>query len=186
MSAKEEESPPQRDWRPVPDPTELTTKALTREIANSRELLEAKLEGIGKAGDLRHQLVEEKFRGIATQFHERDERSTQTALLVSKAVDAALAAAKEAVGEQNRANALSLAELKASFAKQIDGIAVLISTTTSGADVKIDATKERLTLLEGRGSGKSEGMSSVGSIILGAIAVISFLVSMGMMFVKTR
>ena len=37
------------DVRPVPDPTLLTTMALTREVAALKELLEARIEALGKA-----------------------------------------------------------------------------------------------------------------------------------------
>ena len=36
------------DWRPVPDPTLLTTQQLLRELASLRELLEVRIDGLDR------------------------------------------------------------------------------------------------------------------------------------------
>lgn len=46
---------------PVPDPSFLTTEALRRDIAALRDTLDARMFG-------REQVVDEKFRGVATQI----------------------------------------------------------------------------------------------------------------------
>jgi hypothetical protein len=40
------------DWRPVPDPTKLTTEQLRRELATLREILETRLDGMDRATEL--------------------------------------------------------------------------------------------------------------------------------------
>jgi hypothetical protein len=178
----------------VPDPTELTTQQLLREIATLKELLEARFEGIDKATELRQahidripglvaeqvnhlqNIQDEKFRSIAVQFTERDIRTEQTSRDSKVAVDAALQAAKEAVGEQNKSSALAIAKSETGTTKQIDQIGVIINTTTTGLNDKIDDIKTRLTVIDGKaqGVGMSTGlMFSVISCVASFTAIIS-------------
>lgn len=186
-----------KDLRPVPDPTLLTTAALTREISSLRELLETQVQALKSEHDARfagmdkaieliqraadkvpnevdlkvgnlQALHDERFRGIATQFIERDSRTEQTARDSKLAIDAALQAAKEAVGKT-----------EASFSKSIDQLGALIGANTKGLEDKIDATKDRITGLEQR-VGNSEGRGSgQGSILAAAAVVISVLIAAG-------
>lgn len=186
---------------PVPDPTVLTTAALLREIANTRELLdtrtasvretlETRIAGMDKAIVLLQQssdkmpafirgevtqlqsLHEEKFSSIQMQFKERDTRTEQTSRDNKVAVDAALQAAKEMVGEQNKSNLLANAKQEAAFTKQIDQIGTLLQTMTKSFDDKIGDMKDRLTSIEGRSSGKTEGIGLVGALVLGGVAIL--------------
>ena len=104
-------------------------------------------------------LTDEKFKSVAQQFSERD-----------TAVGAALQAAKEAVGEQNKSSALSIAKSEAATTKQIDLIGASIGSTTGALNDKIDDLKMRLTAMEGRG----QGMGASGMILF---MVVSSLVS---------
>ena len=73
------------------------------------QLLDAKLDALSKIVD--------------TRFSERDVRAEREARDNKIAVDAAFAAAKEAVAAQNIANNESIAKSEASVTKQIDGLA---------------------------------------------------------------
>jgi cation transport regulator ChaB len=95
------------------------------------------------------ELHDEKFRSIGTQFSERDIRTEQTSRDSKVAVDAALQAAKEAVGEQNKSSALAIAKSEASTTKQIDQIGLIINSMAKNFDDKIDDMKTRLTTIEG-------------------------------------
>jgi hypothetical protein len=168
----EPESVNQRgDSRPIPDPTALTTSQLLREIAALRDVVGARMDGVVKdvgrleqeirerpaaienhVGHLR-ELNEEKFRSIQTQFTERDVRTEMQARDSKVAVDAALQAAKEAVAEQNRSSALSIAKSETATMKAMDQQGVLIATSTQALDAKIVDVKERLTRIEGKGEG---------------------------------
>ena len=150
---------------------------LIREIMTSQELAEAKLfgvehmletriDGVDKAIiqiqqraerlqanlqiEVEHlkKLHQEKFDYIAIQFKERDTRTEQAARDSKIAIDAALQAAKEAVGEQNKSNALAVAKSEATFTKQIDQIGVLVTSMGKGFDDKIDDIKGRLQAME--------------------------------------
>jgi hypothetical protein len=99
-------------------------------------------------------LHEEKFGSIQTQFRERDVRSEQSSKDSKVAVDAALQAAKEAVGEQNKSSALAIAKSETSTTKQIDQLGSLVVSQAKNVDDKITDVKERLTRMEGQGLGK--------------------------------
>jgi hypothetical protein len=173
------ESEQAKGMTPIPDPTILTTQQLLREIATAREIVEAtvfgirtaletRLHGMDKAIDLvqnrtdhfpeqiiasfrqLQELHEEKFASIKVQFIERDTRTEQTSRDSKVAVDAALQAAKEAVGEQNKSNALAIAKSEATFTKQIDQIVILIGTMQKGIDDKFDDLKGRVSSVESR------------------------------------
>src|SRR5665213_4442028 len=101
------------DIRPIPDPSTLTTSQLHRELASLRELIEARLDGTDKR--------------IEIQFAERDKRADQAAKDSKSAVDAAFAAAKEAVSEQNKSSALAISKSETATTKQIDSILSLLS-----------------------------------------------------------
>ncbi len=183
--------------KPIPDPTVLTTQQLQREIATSRELVESKISGFKDTIETRlaamdkaitllqtqtdrlpalildavkqlQNLHEEKFRSIETQFVERDTRTEQTSRDSKVAVDAALQAAKEAVGEQNKSNALAIAKSEATFTKQIDQIGVLISTLQKGLDEKIDDLRLRMQVTESVKKGGNE----VWAIVIGTAGLL--------------
>jgi hypothetical protein len=161
---------------PIPDPTVRTIEQLQREIGGvkeqvvtlidgSRDVLETRLDGMDKAIDLLQahasetimnsvghlqRVHEEKFSSIETQFKERDTRTEQTSRDSKVAVDAALQAAKEAVGEQNKSNSLAIAKSEAAVTKQIDQIVMLISSGQAATNDKLDDVKARVLMLEGR------------------------------------
>jgi hypothetical protein len=170
---------------PVPDPTILTTQQLIREVDSAREILETRFNGMDKAIELLQkatdktpctikdavdrlqELHQEKFDSIATQFVERDTRTESTARDSKIAIDAALQAAKEAVGKT-----------EISFTKQIDAIGFNLQTMVKAIDDKFDDMKGRLTLIEGqaKGVGMVWGFA-VGAVgmAFGIVGVISFI-----------
>lgn len=155
---------------PVPDPTSLTTDQLRREIMALRELQESRMDG-------ERRLNEERFHGIETQFLERDKRTEQTTHDNKVAVDAAFAAAKEAVGEQNKSNAASITKSEAAFTKQIDQTGVLLNAVAKATDEKIEDLKTRLTTIESRKSGGVE----VWGYVFGAVGI---LIALAALFLK--
>jgi hypothetical protein len=197
----------------VTDPTALTTQQLLREISTTREIVETficgvnqnistRIDGMDKAVELLQtatdrtpnmvsaaierlqELHEEKFQSIATQFTERDTRTEQTSRDSKVAVDAALQAAKEAVGEQNKSNALAIAKSEATFTKQIDQIGVLISTMQKGIDDKIDDIKTRLQAIESRKVGEGEMRRSVGDVMGYLIGGVGMIVAIVALFLR--
>jgi hypothetical protein len=199
------EPPARQDTRPDPDPTVRTSEQLLREISLVREVfnselvgnklvLESRLDGIERAIDLERsrtnearaavlaetlhlqKLHDEKFKSIEVQFAERDTRTEQTSRDSKVAVDAALQAAKEAVGEQNKSNALANSKMEAAFTKQIDQIGTLLATIQKTSDDKIDDLKSRVLSMESskKGMGEMWGVIvGVGGLIFGALGIAS-------------
>jgi cation transport regulator ChaB len=197
----------------VTDPSALTTQQLFREIGTVREIGETliyginqnittRIDGMDKAIELLQtstdrgpnmvtasierlqELHEEKFESIATQFKERDTRTEQTSRDSKVAVDAALQAAKEAVGEQNKSNALAIAKSEATFTKQIDQIGVLISTMQKGIDDKIDDIKTRLQAIESRKLGEGETRRDMGDMMGYLIGGVGMIVAIVALFLR--
>jgi hypothetical protein len=132
-------------------------------------------DSVGRLKDL-HQ---EKFRSIETQFTERDTRTEQTSRDSKVAVDAALQAAKEAVGEQNKSSALAIAKSEAATTKQIDSINTLIQSGNQALNDKIDDMKERITAFEGRSKGIGDGwgyMVGAFGLLLTLVSIVSVIV----------
>jgi cation transport regulator ChaB len=201
------------DWRPVPDPTALTTQQLRREILSLRELLEVRIDGdlnllrralqsiddLPAAIDLRvdhlKELHDEKFKSVQVQFAERDTRTEQNSRDSKVAVDAALQAAKEAVEKQDRSNGLAIAKSEAATVKLLDQLGDNLKTTASGFDSKINDLKDRLTLIEGRAVGQSAAaqtqqatvqtqQTSSGLLIALSVGVIGTLIAVGSLIVS--
>jgi hypothetical protein len=174
---------------PIPDPTVLTTQQLYREITALDTLFTAKLgalqlsvmqSAITVDDKITHlqSLHAEKFLSIQTQFAERDVRTDQTSRDSKVAVDAALQAAKEAVGEQNKSSSSAIAKSESATSKQIDQMGLLISTGNTALNDKIDDLKERLTRLEGNAGGTHQVWGYVvgiaGAVV--AIAALGYLI----------
>lgn len=186
---------------PVPDPTLLTTQQLERGIYALQRVIETRLDGMDKAirllqdtadkfpGRIDEKILslakvhEEKFRSIQVQFVERDTRGDQTARDSKVAVDAALQAAKEAVGEQNRSSSLAIAKSETATLKQIDQQGLLIVTATKAIDDKIDDIKERLTRIEGVGIGAGTNRANSQQWITSAVSILGALIAIGAIIV---
>jgi hypothetical protein len=187
-------------WKPVPDPTVLTTQQLQREVASLRELYDAKFGSYDKAINLLQanadkapsinvveervisllKVTDERFRSISIQFAERDTRTEQTSRDSKVAVDAALQAAKEAVEKQNTSSALAIAKSETATAKQIDQLAVTFGEMTKAIDGKIDDIKDRLAAMDrasiginAQTSGQTVGSHATWSSIAGVIASVA-------------
>lgn len=137
-------------------------------------------------------LTEEKFRSVDREmrdreeavnlrFAERDVRSERGARDNKIAVDAAFAAAKEAVAEQNKSSALAISKSEAATTKQIDQISVQIVTITKATDDKIDDIKADLNRRRGSDDqGYRTTQSSqwvIGLVVFGASIISSIAIA---------
>jgi hypothetical protein len=139
-------------------------------------LLREMTEKVPSAADIgiKHltELCDEKFASISTQFRERDTRTEQTSKDSKVAVDAALQAAKEAVGKQQESNSLAIAKSETATSKQIDQIGVFMAAANTATTDKIDDLKQRLTAMEARMEGHSKGSNEVMGYVIGAIMAV--------------
>lgn len=103
---------------PVPDPTRLTTDAISAFRKELMVIMDLRFEGL-------ENILNEKFKGVSTEFAMRD-----------IALAAAFKAAEAAVKQQNESNTLAIDKAGTAFTKQIDGL-----------DEKINDLKERMAQL---------------------------------------
>jgi len=147
--------------------TELVAGDLVKALLSHREELEQIREECRHANEaLRESYVlqiknvldvaMEKFHAIDTQFKERDTRTDQTDKERKISLDAALAAAKEAVKEQNTASALAIGKSEAGIKEKIDALVLLMTTSNKALDEKITDLKER----QDRGEGQQTGVAA--------------------------
>lgn len=197
MDEFDNNGPAKMSSKPDPDPTVATTAQLLREIRHLKEFVATRFEvvdtrfnGMDKAMDLLQrasdkvpsetdikvanlkQVQDQRFNSIDLQFQERDIRTKQSTESATVAVGAALQAAKEAVGKQQESNDRAIAKSEASTTKQIDQLGVLIASLDKTLSEKIDDTKKRLSVLDGRGA----GLSSIGALVMVAVAIVSAVV----------
>ena len=190
--------------RPDPDPTDATTRQLLREMEHAQEMIAVRLEAVHTRFTAMDKAVElfaanlnrvptdvdkqvghleslhgERFKSVAQQFVERDPRTEQTSRDSKVAVDAALQAAKEAVGEQNKSSALAIAKSEAATTKQIDQLSTTFTNGLDSLKGNLDDVKERLTIIEGRTIGINttnathQTSSSYNLAVLMAVVVIA-------------
>jgi len=154
-----------RNGIPVPDPSVLTTdnvnmakEDLRREaetlIRNRDALMTAmRTEFMGEIKRI-EDIQNERLLRIDQRFEERDERTDQIAQLGRISLDAALAAAKEAVGEQNKSNALSITKSESSMKEQVNANATQAGTRIDALSDKVEDLKGRIDRGEGGQTGQ--------------------------------
>jgi len=123
--------------------------------------------------------VAERFRGVETQFVERDVRVKESATATATAVAAALQAAKEAVGEQNKSFTVSIDKSEKATGEQISQQRVALDTATKGIDVQIADIKDRLARIESMGVGRIQAVSETHAAATDTRGTIALMISAG-------
>jgi hypothetical protein len=136
------------------------------EVNCVREVMDEKLRALDE------RLIA-RDKEVSTRFQERDTRSEREARDNKIAVDAAFAAAKEAVAENNKSSALATDKSEAGFTKQIDQLTLLIETRAKASDDKIDDIKEQLSNRRGNDQGRLDSRTFVFALMGLIIAIIS-------------
>ncbi len=179
---------------PRVDPTTVTKEAidtakedLRREAATNLSSLRIEvMSEIRRVNDV----ADQKFDAVNQRFAERDTRTEQGAQESRISLDAALAAAKEAVSEQNKANAQSILKSEVATQKQIDSLVTLSDTRIGAVEERLGDLKERQDKGQGGLNGeryeKTEHRAQsnlttniVTAAILGASAVVTVLIAKG-------
>ncbi len=150
-----------------------------RQVGTLKELLEKvnteKFSDLGNRLNASIEAREAKFTAVEHQLKAVETYRVEQKQDTKAAVDAALAAAKEAVKEQTQASERAIAKSEAFTTKQIDAISEIIRTTVKGLDEKIDDLKTRVTAgdSQGKGAGVAVGyMIGAGGFIVAVIAVV--------------
>ncbi len=152
-------------WRPVPDPTLLTTEALQREVNGLAHLVDSKLGGI-------QEVEKERFRRVDAQFDLVERQRVEQKKDTKDAVDAALTAQKEAVREQTIASERAIAKSETGTAKQLEQMGENFRTELSGIRTALDDLKERV----GRVESVRAGGQQVWGWVVGAVLAIAVVV----------
>jgi hypothetical protein len=172
------------DARPIPDPTTLTTEASLRMETSLRNFITA---------EIRHQ--SELFMSVVARIEMRldllDGRTAEQKSDTKAALDAALAAQKEAVASQTESANKSIDKSETATTERIKGVEALLATSTKATDDKITDLKDRVIAIEAVKLGNVEGaaivhssssntqalIASIAGVILVIIAVASVLIA---------
>jgi cation transport regulator ChaB len=174
------------DSTPTPDPTVLTTEALTRAVQAERDyvdgriaVLEERLRAIDVATRLLNEtvnrvptdvtkevthlreLMDERLTSVSIQFKERDTRSERESRDNKVAVDAAFAAQKEAAAKQDEGNAKAINKSEMATAETINKLSELFRTSAGALSDKIDDLKARVGALENLKQGGRETLGGI-------------------------
>ena len=155
-----------------------------------QDLMEEKFRGVDTHMADRDRTIDQQFEdaytGTTLRFTERDTRSERESRDNKIAVDAAFAAAKEAVAENNKSSALATDKSEAGFTKQIDQLTLLIETRAKASDDKIDDIKDQLARNRGVGQGQQSAQGEYQNrrqnnqwVIATVISVIAVILTLG-------
>lgn len=147
-------------------------EAVHAALANSDRSMIAQMGVISE----RFETFNEKFRSVAQQFKERDERSEQRYRDNKLMLDAEFESAEKSATKQNETSALSIAKSEGATNKQIDQLGELIRSTSSANNDKLDDMKERLLRLEGGQLGRGVAQGEQVQSRMSTVSIISLVV----------
>ncbi len=164
---------------PVPDPTKLTTDAVSALEKQLKELFEQRFSHV-------NDLIREVHDQVAAQPLQRSENILHLKELVVekfKGVDQQFASSATALASAFQANSQAALKAETAFTKQIDGLGTLINTALKSVDDKIDDLKARVTVVEAVKVGSAQNtdqsfkiVSALGVFVAIAIAIGSIVV----------
>jgi hypothetical protein len=165
------------DTRPIPDPTILTTEASAR----LEKALRAQI--LSEVAHL-NVLFSEKFAAMQMQLSMIDARTAEQKSDTKAALDAALAAQKEAVASQTASFNKENDKTEKAATERIKSVETLLTTSTRSTDDKISDIKDRVIAIEAVKLGAVEGAASIHSnsndtrsMVTSIISVISVIIA---------
>lgn len=163
----------QHDTKPIPDPTRLTTEAVNAAVDISRREIESLRELLGQRIDAMD-VAEERLRGrMDERFRLVEQQRVEQKADVKAAVDAALAAQKEAIGKSEMATK-----------EQIAGLSQTASTAYDSLRRDIDDLKSRVTVVESMKAGSQERRATTTSATMVWVGILGVVVAfMGIVIV---
>lgn len=169
----------QQGSRPVPDPTELTGRAieaLRKELSTlwderfadlTKQIDRLSLDVKERPEDVRRDvatlkdLMDEKFKGVAEQFAGRD-----------NSLDIAFNAQKDKVAEQNASNTTAANKSENAFKDQIGAISNRIEQQDKTTNDKIQELRDRVGSIDGKADGAAWLWALLGAVGGGIISFI--------------
>jgi formyltetrahydrofolate synthetase len=152
--------------RPVPDPTELTDRAIRLLERQLTTLIDGEVKNLTTRINGAVALIDERFEA-AEKLRIEQKKDTKDA------VDAALSAAKEAVKEQTTASERSIDKSERATGEQLKQQQETFAKTAEGLADKIEDLKERVGRIESVKVGSTENRTTT-------FAVIGIVVSVGL------
>jgi hypothetical protein len=131
--------------KPVPDPTKLTTDAVNAAVDISRREITALRELLGERMDAMDDARENDRHAFKERFARIEQLRIEQKADVKEAVDAALAAQKEAISKSEMATK-----------EQIAGLSTTATTAYDSLRRDIDDLKSRVTIVESMKAGSQE------------------------------
>ncbi len=145
-------------WEGKTDPTKLTTDALRREIAATKDLIQAEMD-----------VIRQRLADMDTATSLRAVSVERRILDRDASVVIAFTAAKEQATER-----------QTSINKSIDQMSKIMEATTGKVDGKVDDLRERMTAMESWSKGVAEQKKNTGDnwgLIFGVVGMIWALVA---------
>ena len=160
------------------------------EANHLRDLLQLRAEfakEIRQAEDLRQQTVnQERFASFETQLDLVERQRVEQKKDTKDAVDAALAAAKEAVKEQTTASQLSIGKSEASTKEQLNQLSNTFATAQQGQSQAIISLTTRVERMENARTNAAEQKTEIrssASNVYGLVGMVGGLIAVIIAFV---
>lgn len=179
---------------PVPDPTELTTKALLREIAALKELFEKELQCHKEAQESGHTIIKTRLDGMA----EAVKLLQDTADKFPARIDEKITSLKQLHEERFRAVDVKFDERQKLFDKaaELTGKALdaalltaekAVGKTETSFTKQLDSLADRINEIKARldrGEGQKKGAVDMWGYVLAGVMLIIALASIGVAVLK--
>lgn len=162
---------------PVPDPTERTRQELYSAVGNIQSKIADVQAFLVAEVHHRGELSDEKFKAIEEKFIQAAERTAEQKQDTKNALDAALAAQKEAVANQTVSSEKSITKSETATVERIKATEALLTTNSKATDDKIADLKDRLTAIESIKLGSVEGSASVRQSNAALYALVGFVLT---------
>jgi cobalamin biosynthesis Mg chelatase CobN len=180
-------------WDPSRNVLDLTTAAVKRqddlrhmaaefnerlrllEAEHRRETLQVRSDFEAKINTSQTEVTKERFNSVETQFELVERQRVEQKKDTKDAVDAALAAAKEAVKEQTTASERAIAKSEAATTKQLEQQSATFSTAIKGVADLLQDTKDRVGAIENQKQGGTDTRAASLATMSAIIAVLSLL-----------
>jgi nitrogen regulatory protein PII-like uncharacterized protein len=160
------------DVKPIPDPTELTSKAVDKAVLVSRQYTEEEITHIRDwaSSEIIHL---RDWAGIQFTLNERQRLELKED--TEKAVKSALDAAKEAVKEQTTASQLANTKSEVGFKEQLGQQDSRFSLANEGINRELSVLTTRVERIENLKQGGQDVVSRGLAVVFGLAALISIL-----------
>jgi hypothetical protein len=155
------------DSKPIPDPTVLTTEALTREITALNNTVQLQLGAL-------QDRVEDRFSGVDAHFGYIERQRIEQKQDTKAAVEAALSAAKEAVKEQTTSTERAMSKSESDTSEHLKHLRTTFTESIAAVERSVGYSKERITALESIRLGGKENLTGVYALV-GVLITIALL-----------